>query len=582
MEPPHPMRALFNLLNGLDGQPFGSYQKLLNKAYYNDCYRIRFMHLQSSPGAFPASVCRFSLKIAEFGLASWCLSSAPRKMATADYLLRALHAGVIRHARQNRGAQGSGSFQPLVLPPQVLERNLVRFNKTDVQITFRISLPGSHDNRAIGRQAVRMFANELPEIADSLIASAAQTAQLREHCNVVEDMVVLQNQLTRYGLVAFVGDGAILPRRSAVSQAPLTDNAVVCCAPQQLAVEVTLPNAGRVRGLGIRPGVNVLIGAGFHGKSTLLNALAKGVYPHIPGDGRERVVTHPEAAFICSEEGRAVNGVDISGFIGNLPGRADARRFWTNNASGSTSAAAAIVETVSAGAKFLLIDEDSSAANFLIKDQNMRRLIQDDTITPLFDRVQELYERFGVSTLIVIGGSSDYLGVAQQVIAMQNYLPVCMTDQLQHLVLPEPNKPAKPLVIIDRRRVTAENFDPSYHAQRLAKRITMRIKPLRLRENILEYGDEQIDLTKQIALVDPHQVAALGYALLLARKKVKTVSLSPSDLADAVCKLIEKEGLDILSPSASRSLFFACPRRLEVAAAINRLRSLRVEFNEGK
>jgi predicted ABC-class ATPase len=157
----------------LDGQPFGGYQKLLNKAYYTDRYRIRFVHLQGSPGAFPASVCRIRLKIAELGLAKWCLASVPRKMATADYLLRAFHAGVIHHARQNRGARGSGSFQPLLLPPQVLERNLVGFTKTDVQITCRINLPGSRENRVLGRQAIRMFTNEMPKIVDSLIESVA-------------------------------------------------------------------------------------------------------------------------------------------------------------------------------------------------------------------------------------------------------------------------------------------------------------------------------------------------------------------------------------------------------------------------
>jgi len=571
-----PILDLIQFLTALDGKAFHSYRKLQGKVYAHDRYSIRFFHIQGSPGAFPASVCHLGLTHEELGLADWSLACRPRKIATADYLLRAFQLGVEKHARQNRGVQGSGSFQPISLPPQVLERNIVHFGLTDVRIAFRVSLPGSHDNRILGRHAALMFSEEMSVIVDTLKEQVCKTAQFKKHCDVVEDMVFLQQQLHGYGLVAFVGDGAVLARRSGVSQAPLTDGAVVFRAPAQMAVEVMLPNAGRQRGLGIRPGVNVLIGGGFHGKSTLLDALSKGVYPHIPGDGRERVVTHPEAFFICAEEGRAVNDLDITGFINNLPGGVDAERFSTNNASGSTSEAAAIVEAVQAGARLLLIDEDSSATNLLIKDRNMRKLIPEDPITPLFDRVRELFRRFGVSTLIVAGGSSDYLGVADHVIAMRNYLPVSMTDRLRGLTLAEPGKPAKPLMFEDKRRVLAESFDPSYRAERIGKTIAVRIKPLRLQERVLEFGNAQLDLTKLKALADPSQALAIGYALLLAGRICRDSSLSPSDLARTLCERIEKEGLAVLSPNKDDTCFFALPRRLELAAAINRLRRLKV------
>lgn len=574
------MDDLFALLKKLDGQSFNSYQVLLNKAFYSDDDQLRFIHIQGSTGALPASVCRLKLHAAEPGLPHGAISNGPRKMAAADYILRAFDAGVTAHARQNRGVQGSGSFQPLSLPPQVLERNVVRFDRGGVEIAFHVSLPGSKDNRILGSQAIQMFSKELIGIINTLKARVAKTSLLKRHCDVIEDMVLLQNELNRYGLVAFVGDGAILPRQSGVSQSPLKKGAVVFHAPDQMAVEVELKNAGRKRGLGVRPGVNVLVGGGFHGKSTLLDALAKGIYPHIPGDGREQVVTHPEAAFVCAEEGRAVNGLDISGFIDNLPGNEDAGRFWTRNASGSSSQAAAIIEAVLAGAKLLLIDEDSSATNFLIKDANMRKLIPQDTITPLFDRIRELYGNFGVSSLIVVGGSSEYLGVAEHVIAMQNYQPVCMTDRVKQLSLAVPERPVNPLVLSDKRRVLTDNFNPSYHAQRLDKTLPVRIKPLRLQERILEYGDEKLDLIKLTQLVDPHQVLAIGYALLLAREKFEDRLLSPSDLAYELDKQIEKKGLSILSRSEGPPLFLAFPRRLELAGAINRLRNLKVDIIE--
>lgn len=577
---PHSMPELIERLAGLDGLPYLNYQELRSQTFRLPHGLLRLVHIQGSPGAFPASVCHLVLKTTDLNLDDRCFANPSRRIAAEDYFLRAFGNGVMAHARQNRGAQGSGSFQPLTLPPQVIERNVVRLNRAQLRIAFHISLPGADDNKILGRQAVQMFTQEVPAIVDTVAAAAARRKAVKRHCDAVEDMCHLQSRLTQLGLVAFVGDGAILPRQSGTSQTPLKKNAIVFHAPDSLAVEVALPNAGRLRGLGIRPGVNVMIGGGFHGKSTLLHALAKGIYPHIPGDGRERVATHPEALFICAEEGRSVHGLNISGFIDNLPGNVDARKFRTNNASGSTSQAAAIVEAVLAGAKLLLIDEDSSATNFLIKDQNMRRLVPEDTITPLFDRVRELYHRFGVSTLIVVGGSSDYLGVAEHVLAMRRYLPEEVTDQLRLLVLPEPTPPEKPLVMEDNRRVTAGNFDPRYRVERLDKTLPVRIKPLRLQENILEYGDEQLDLTKLIALVDPHQVVAVGYALLLARDEVKKHPMSPTQIAEIVCRRIEQEGLDTLSRRQSKPLFLARPRRLELAGAINRLRSLKVDIAE--
>ena len=576
----HPMADLFTLLKSLDGKLFNDYRKLADRAFYHTRYSIRFVHIQGSPGAYPASVCHLRLGTAELGITGEYLSNAARKLATADYLLRAFTTGVSTCARQNRGALGSGSFQPLFLPPQVLERNVVTLDKNEVRIAFHVSLPGSHDNRILGREAVKMFDPELHGIVHTLEKAVSETFRLQEHCEVVEDMMSLQDRLSHYGLVAFVGDGALLARESGVSEGPLRKGAIPFQAPDQLAVEVELPNAGRVRGLGLRPGVNVLIGGGFHGKSTLLNALAMGVYPHLPGDGRERVVTHSQAVLVCAEEGRAVTGLDISGFIDTLPGNVDTATFSTQNASGSTSEAAAIVEAVLAGAKLLLIDEDSSATNFLIKDRNMRKLIPEDTITPLFDRVQELHEGFGISTLIVVGGSSEYLGVAKEVVGMREYLPVYMTDQLENLKLPKPLRPKTPLALTDRRQVLSENFDPSYHARRLDKNIPVRIKPLRLQERVLEYGNEKLDLTRLSALVDPQQVSALGYALLLAGKRLKDERLSPSDLAAMLERLIEEEGLGTLSKAVNDTVFLARPRRLELAGAINRLRNLKVNIDK--
>ncbi|MBU4130075.1 MAG: ABC-ATPase domain-containing protein [Proteobacteria bacterium] len=569
------LKRLLDIFTALDGHSFDEYQTVKAKTFCHEKYQICFVHVQGSPGALPASVCRIRLNLAELGLGEDCLSSKARSMATADFLVRTFDKGVRVHARQNRGAQGSGSFQPAGLPPQVLERNLVRFTRTHVRITFHISLPGSAQNRILGRQAARMFDREISGIIDHIKDCVGRDGQLKKQCDVVEDMLDLQNRLDQLGLIGFVGDGAILPRRSGISQEPLK-GAVPFYAPQKMAVEITLPNAGKIRGMGIRPGVTLVIGGGFHGKSALVEAVAKGIYPHIPGDGREQVVTHSEAIYIGAEPGRAVTGLDISGFMDTLPGDVDTTKFSTQNASGSTSEAAAVIEAVLGGARLLLMDEDSSAANFLIKDQNMRKLIPEDAITPFFDRVRELSEKFGVSTLMAAGGNSGYLGMADHVIAMQTYLPADMTDPVRKCVLPHPPEPNKPLIIGDRRQLLEDNFDPSYWANRLKKKIGVRIKPLRGQENILEYGNQHLDLTTFSALVDPHQVTALGYALLFSKTKLKNAFISPSGLARAVCRRMEKEGLEILLPPGHAPIFFAGVRCLELAGVINRFRNLKI------
>jgi hypothetical protein len=393
---------------------------------------------------------------------------------------------------------------------------------------------------------------------------------------------MLQNRLDSQGLVAFVGDGSLLPRESGISDLPARFKVVPFKAPEELSVVVDLPNAGRIRGMGIKPGITALIGGGYHGKSTLLNALAKAVYPHIPGDGREQVVTDPSSVLICAEDGRSIKGLDISSFISNLPQELNPKNFTTDNASGSTSEAATIVESVLADAKLLLIDEDSSAANFLIRDRHMRELIPEDPITPLFDRVRELHEKFGVSTMIIAGGSSNYLGCADQVVAMREYIPDDMTSQVDALELPSAHVPVTLLSISDRRILALDNFNPQYSNERLKKSIAVRIKPLRGQEcGIIEYGMDQINVRCLSGIVSPDQIVTIGYALLLARqRKLASKACSPTALARKLMAIINKNGLNVLQPPDVPPLFFAQIRLPELAGSINRLRSLAVHVDE--
>jgi predicted ABC-class ATPase len=483
------------------------------------------------------------------------------------------------HAKQNRGAGGSGSFQTVVLPQQVLKRNIVRLSATEVQISFRLSLPGSEAKKVMAAAALQMFNHELKAILAFIRERIAEELELKRQCEVVEDMLTLQDSLGPKGLVAFIGDGSLLPRESGVSDRPAGFPVVPFKAPAELAVEVELPNAGKIRGLGLRPGITVLIGGGYHGKSTFLSALGKAIYPHIPGDGREQVVADRNTVQIRAEEGRAIKGLDISSFLTRLPQGADPQSFYSENASGSTSQAAAIVEYVAAGARLLLIDEDSSATNFLYRDRQMRGLIPEDPIIPLFDRVRELYDRFAVSTLIIAGGSSDYFAVADKVVAMRAYLPVDMSARAKALKAGAAHPPATPLRLEDNRRLGRQNFNPRYRNERLKKAVPLRIKALRGQERqVIEYGMERLEVRSLKGIVDADQVYSIGYCLLLAwRLGLHEQGCTPTALARKVLALVYEKGLEVLQPPEAPPLFFAWIRELELAAALNRLRSLQLD-----
>jgi len=576
------MEKLKAFLDRLNGCPYDQYQSLPDYAVDLHPGMLRFKHIQGSPGADPGSVAELSLGTGYLGIPASVLSVQCRRLACADYILRAFQTGMAKFAAPNKGDEGSGSFQPLELPQQILERNVVDVSGSEIRIRFRISLPGSTRPPVILADAAEeMLCSELPAIIQSLRDAICEaTGSLEKHCDVAEDYNHIRGLLAEKRYIAFVRDGSILPRASGISDAPPDQEAAVpFIAPDELAVDIETPNAGMIRGLGIPEGVTLVIGGGFHGKSTLLNALSKGVYPHIPGDGREYIVTRSDAQFVSAEDGRAVTGTDISFFMKSLPGDQEPESFFTQNASGSTSQAAGIVEAVNAGAGILLLDEDCSATNFLIRDARMRRLIPDEPIISLLERARQLYSHHGVSIVLVAGGSSEFLGIADTVICMHSYKPVDYTAQARKLDIAAPPQPESGNHIkADRRQLDRDNFSPAYNAIRLGKEIPLRIKSLRLEPRVLEYGNDKINLRSLAGLVDNTQTLAIGYALLYLSRRTDVHGRSPSGLATHVGEWLDCRPLqELTAMAAGTPAFLAKPRALDVAAAINRIRSLKLK-----
>ena len=509
------------------------------------------------------------------GTNSHLTASPTRAVALRDYLARTL-----RELLKGQAISIAPAGQ------EILERSSVNLHETwqddfstpafnapgpYLELRLRWSLP-AFGREIAGRQAARNLNLDLARAIASLdLRESELGAAAWKHCQVAEDHAALQKILVERGWVAFLADGANLARRSGVSQLPL-EGGVPLTAPETLAQTVHLPHAGAVRGTAIPAGVTVIAGGGYHGKSTLLNAIARGIYPHIPGDGRELVATVPEAMAVRAADGRAVTGVDLRPFISHLPGRdADPAQFTTANASGSTSQAASIMESLELWGQpaqaALLLDEDTCATNLLIRDQRMRALVSSERepITPLVDRIRALHRERGISTLIVMGGSGDYLDVADQVLIMDSYRLVDATAQARQVCASQP-------------RVDTSLPDFPLPARRLPQRPEAKRRgPSRTRAlgtQRLVLDRHEVDVADVSGLVDEGQALAVAWALraLLERHFDGRTSL-PQALAQ-VAKRLDDVGLDALGEA--HPAFLVRPRLVDVGAAVNRLRSLQV------
>ena len=388
---------LRRILQRIDGRGFKAYRDIKGEYDFGE-YTLHIDHVQGDPFASPSRLrVRVPQKISGFPKDTY--NNRSRAIALRDFLTRCFADASSRFCK---GIRASGKSGVIVIDrpgQEILERTSMFVEPDFVEARFRVGLP-AFGRRVAGRLAESMLFEELPRIIRySLFYKNLDSRKLYKHVEVSEDADYLRERLLELNLVGFVAEGAILPRQSGVNPRPLTQGEVISFkSPESLQVTVSLPNSGKQTGMGIKKGITLIVGGGYHGKSTLLNALELGVYNHIPGDGRELVVTDPGMVKIRAEDGRRVEKVDISPFIANLPFGKDTIGFSTEDASGSTSQAANIAEALEAGATVLLIDEDTSATNFMIRDHRMQELVskEKEPITPFIDKVRLLFQDHGV------------------------------------------------------------------------------------------------------------------------------------------------------------------------------------------
>jgi predicted ABC-class ATPase len=564
---------LKRILGRIDGRGYKAYKDIEGE-YRFDEYILLVDHVQGDPFASPSRVrVRVPQGIARFP--DEVFRGKSREAGLRDFLTRRFSESSKRFCKGNRGTGKSGLI--LIDRPnqEILERTSIFVSDEYAEARFIMGLP-AFGRRVAGTHAEAMFFEELPRILRaSLWFKSLDAKALYTHIETSEDADFLRNQLEALDLVAFVSDGSVLPRASGIDPRPLGEGRVVAFeSPERLRIKVELPNRGIITGMGIPKGVTLIVGGGYHGKSTLLRALEVGVYNHIPGDGREFVVSNPNTMKIRAEDGRRIEKVDISPFIANLPFGQDTQAFSTEDASGSTSQAANIMEALEAGAQVLLIDEDTSATNFMIRDQRMQELVSKDKepITPFIDKVRQLYRDHGISTILAIGGSGEYFDVADTVICMVEYRPYDLTEEAREIAgkykagrIPEGGER---FGMVTERIPLAHSFDPS------KGRREVKISSKGLQS--IAFGTHTIDLGAVDQLVDISQTKAIGDAIYYATRFMDGRRLL-KQIVDAVLRGTNEKGLDVLNRRPVGD--YAAFRGLELAAAINRLRTLSVRKN---
>ena len=550
---------LRSLLNRIDHRGYPAY-KDTKGMYQFPGYVLSIDHVQGDPFASPSKVSvRVSGKVAGFPRELY--KDRHQRIALQDELTRQFGRRAEQFAFKAKGSGKSGLISVSRCHQEVLERTACQMDPGTGDLILRMEIGFPANGRTINaRELEKILFEFVPEcVKSSLFYKNMDVKRLRSIIDLAEDQQYIRERLPEMGLCAFVADGSILPRESGISPRPMKGG-VKFKSPKELEVTLDLPHRGKITGMGIRKGITLIVGGGYHGKSTLLKALELGVYNHIAGDGREYVITDDTAMKIRAEDGRSIQKTDISMFINDLPNGKDTVGFRTEDASGSTSQAANVVESIEAGTSLLLIDEDTSATNFMIRDELMQRVIHRDMepITPFIERIRELYDDYGISTVIVAGSSGAYFHIAKDI---TEYAKKEAED------FPMISGPETPAAKPDFRRCP----QPSQ-----AFRGNDRIKMKTLAKEGVMINKETIDLRYVEQITDSEQVTALGYCMRYAQKHILNGRKDLRQVVEELEQAIAKGTLAALCESSSSVSCMAMPRRQEIFACFNRYRGLKL------
>ena len=565
-------------LKTIDHKSYPLY-KSLRGSYQFPKYILSIDHVQGDPFAAPSDV-RVTVDAKAAGFPAFAMKDKLTRTALADELLRNFAAKVNQFNFKAKGSGKSGLISVTHCGQEVLRRTACEISEKEITARFAVGFPAN--GRTINAKELEKILFEyLPQcVEQSFYYKNLNAQKVKEVVELAEDQQAIREKLPELGLAAFVADDSVLPRESGISSKPMKQS-VKFVSPETLRVTLELPHHGKVTGMGIPKGITLIVGGGYHGKSTLLNALELGVYNHIAGDGREYVIADETAQKLRSEDGRFIKNVDISMFINDLPNGSDTKDFSTADASGSTSQAAGIVEAIEAGSRLLLLDEDTSATNFMVRDAFMQKVVSPDKepITPFLSRARDLYEKAGISTILVAGSSGAFFHIADTVIQMDQYEPVDITEKAKELCgqFPIAQETAKPFVLPDSHRVMEKYKNGAvkrrgYRSGEVKKGEPECLKVKTLGVDGFMLGKQNVDLRYIEQLIDSEQTAALGLLLKYTVEHLVDGKRTISETAQWLEQKLEQEGMVFAAEHGVISGGYAIPRIQEIYSCLNRYR----------
>lgn len=570
-------------LRSINRKSYPAY-KGLKGLYHFGNYILSIDHVQGDPFASPSHV---SIQIShrDTGFPVEYYKDTLTGTTLCDYLTRQFEKQVSQYSFRAKGSGKSGLLTASHCGQEILSRTACEITEKGITARFFVGFPAN--GRTINATELeKILFDFLPVcIQKSFFYSSLNAKELQNYIELAEDQEFIRQTLPAKNLCAFIADGSILPRESGISSRPMKAS-VPFTSPDSLRISINLPHKGKITGMGIPKGITLIVGGGYHGKSTLLNALELGVYNHIPGDGREYVITDATAVKLRSEDGRFIKDVDISMFINDLPNKKDTRCFSTLDASGSTSQAAGIVESIEAGSHLFLLDEDTSATNFMVRDAFMQQVIQreKEPITPFLERAEDLYKKAGISTILVAGSSGAFFHIADTIIQMDNYVPKDITASVKKLCsqYPLPAVSVTDFQLPHSHRIMSRPAESSKHLRHNSRgnhSDSGAAKPERLKTRIsgtdgFSLGRQEIDLRYTEQLIDAEQTAALGLLLKYAVEHLADGRRTLPEIVQFLWKNLSLHGLSFFTENQKISCGYATPRIQEIYACLNRYRGL--------
>ena len=556
-------------IDRIDGKSYRLYKDLEGE-YDFGYFALCIDHVQGDPFASPSRIrVIVNQDIAKFP--KEIFDNKNKNIAVADYLTREFYSNINMCCVKVFGSGKSGLIAISKCPQEILNRTSIVIDEDKIEARFYVGFP-ARGRSVLSRELEKILYNVIPNIVDkTLIYKNINSEKLINRVALVEDQEHIRLELANRGLVAFIANGSMLPRESGISTKALRRGKLFV-SPKGLEVEFNTQSRGTICGMGIKSGITLIVGGGYHGKSTLLKAIELGVYNHIEGDGREFVITDESALKVRAEDSRCITKTDISLFISNLPNGKDTVEFCTENASGSTSQAASIIEGIESGAKVLLIDEDTSATNFMMRDDLMQKLVctEKEPITPFIEIVGPLYKQKGISTIMVVGSSGDFFDVADSVIQLDNYEAKDVSKEAKKLskghIIKRINDRGLKIDIMFNRRVKSGTIVQGEKG--------VKIKTIGL--DTLSINREDIDLRAVEQIVDTEQINAIGSIMKWAEASIMNKRLGFENMVDDIIYQIEKNGLISMERVKGGSGSLAIPRKQEIMAAYNRYRNIKI------